>query len=90
MLYEYDEWKTTPPEDVPIGHCENCGEVLYDDKYVGFCSEECVTEFFDLKIIKEEKYCECCGEGLTGWEGYLIDLDNNLYCDIECFLKSAI
>lgn len=87
MIRNYDEWKTTPPEDAPVGHCECCGEGIYDNEFGDFCSQECVMEFHQLEVIQDEKYCECCGEGLTGWDGYLTDPDGNLFCDIHCYLK---
>lgn len=45
----YDEWKTTPPDDPnPVAHCNHCGALLYEGDLLytidgGIC-ERCLND----------------------------------------------
>lgn len=47
MIPRYDAWKTTPPDEPePAGHCDICGEPVYEGDY--------------LTDIGGEKWCDNC------------------------------
>ena len=96
-----DNWRQRVPEDNIIGYCENCGEALYDEEYIDYCSEDCVIEYYNLSEIdvedelykgslKDDSVCECCGEPIANWSYCIKDADGELYCDVNCFIKQNI